>query len=183
MGREYFGCIVGKYWIAVQASNCMQQYGAVDLGSEASFKCCGCSVEDQNGEPYTFDYNDSCVGLPDKIYCTHCYDSYDEHLAEAIEEGSGESEETYYVDQTTNWSMTQDNFEKHAEPFIRQNRCLWEKFVVDFKVNEDFEYDVTFKTYLEKETEHIIADLCMLKQILYYFKTTGEYECTWCGEY
>ena len=183
MGREYFGCIVGKYWVAVQSSYCMENYGGKSLGSEATYQCCGCTLENENGDAYMFEQkDDSCFGLPDKIYCKDCYDSYEEHLTECQEENCNDEDITYYVDQTCNWSMNQDDFEEFAEPFIKKHRCLWERFVVEFEVNEDFEYDVTFKGEIDKEYIYIIADLCMLKQIKLYFKETGDYECAWNGE-
>ena len=183
MGRWYFGDINGKYWVAVQSSDCMENYGGKDLGSQATFKCCGCSLHNDNADPYIFESDGSCVGLPDKIYCWNCYDSYEEHIAECNEENDTMDEETYEIDQTNEWSMNQDDFEEYAQPFIKKHRCLWERFVEKFEVNKDFEYDVTFKNELEKETITIIADLCMLKQIQHYFKETGEYECGWTGEY
>ena len=185
MGRFYHGDINGKYWVAVQSSACMENYGGKNLGSEATFACCGCSVHNKNGDPYIFEMDDSCFGLPEKIYCWNCYDSYEEHIAEIHEEnGMDEGENTYYVDQEIHYSMNQDDFEEYALPFIKKHRCLWERFVEKIEFNEDFEIDnVTFKNHLEEETKSIIADLCMLKQIQHYFKETGDYQCDWVGEY
>lgn len=176
MGRFYSGCINGKYWVAVQSSGCMEDYGASNKGSDVTHKECGCQAVTENG--------DECIAyenydnIPDKVYCKDCYSSYEEHIKDCDDE----DDDTYYIDESTNYCMTQDDFEQHAEPFIRENQSLWDEYIEKFEIIDDFEYDVDLKNNPDSNKLKILADLCMLNQIKEYFKKTNSYSCEWNGE-
>lgn len=70
MGRFYNGDIEGKFWFGVQDSNDIENLVTTKSNTYYSWKVCNCVAE--------IDY---------QTYCNCCYETKEEHVETAIEEG------------------------------------------------------------------------------------------------
>lgn len=171
MGRFYSGNINGKFWVAVQSTYCMEEYGATFDGFEYRFVFCGCCADGKD------DGTD---------FCQYCFDSREEHLKAIEDDGEEDVTITTQEGDEANFSMTREAFFEQGKPFIEKHAELFMKCVKEFKIDEednDYEYECEMVSVVPSEEISTIADLCMLKQIENFFEDIpDEDECSWCGE-
>jgi hypothetical protein len=77
MGRFYYGDIEGKFWVAVQSSNDINNLINIKYKTNYIWKVCGCSVEDEN-----------------LTYCNDCYENREAHKKDVLEEEDYDSDDT-----------------------------------------------------------------------------------------
>ncbi len=179
MGRYYYGSITGKFWFAVQSSNPMEQFGAVELGQDLCFAGCNCCCEFDDDEP------------DDKAYCSNCYESYEEHMAEAMDvAGSDELTTTWEPSGMWNWTYSRDDFNEQGLTHLQTHEEFFNKHIASITFNKEDSYDYDFEYTedggdpLTSEENGLLADLGMLKQIEHYFKENPDEEsCDWEAEY
>ena len=176
MGRTYNGHITGKFWFACQDSDPVREFGGVEISQDLCFAVCGCSIssEDLEGE---------------KTYCSDCYSSFQEHLAEVREENC-DKETCYYECNTYEWMVHRDAFEEKCLPHINKHEEIFNKYIETITFVEDFDlaYEIKWidKKYESErlEEDKLLADLCFMKQIQEWFKRNPEENvCSWNAEY
>ena len=183
MGRHYNGHIAGKFWVAIQSSSPMKQFGAREFGQRSEYMVCGCVCEDN---------------MSDKAYCADCWESHEQHLAEVVEqEADDEITETWRVNESCGeWEFEREDFELNGIAFINQHQELFDKYInkITFDATTApvmYEYELEWRTgedgkQLTQEIDEmvILADLCMLKQIQKFFdENPDEDTCEWEAEY
>jgi len=178
MGRYYFGNITGKFWFAIQDSAPMEKFGAVEIGPEVCFVGCNCCCEFEGDEP------------DEKAYCPQCYESYEEHIAEAMDyAGSDELTTTWEPSGMWNWTYSRDNFNEQGLTYLQTHEEFFNKHVASITFDDEnaYEYDFEYTPGgdpLTKEEDKLLADLCMLKQIEHFFNENPDEEsCDWGAEY
>ena len=179
MGRYYYGNITGKFWFAVQSSSPMKQFGAVELKSRIEYLVCGCGCEFDGDAP------------SDNAYCSECYESHEQHLAEVVEqEADDEITETWRANEGCGeWEFAREDFELNGIAFINQHQEFFDRHVASITFNKEDSYDYDFEYTeggdpLTKEEDELLADLCMLKQIQKFFdENPDEDSCDWEAEY
>ena len=179
MGRYYYGSITGKFWFAVQDSAPMEKFGAVELGQDLCFAGCGCCYEFDGDEP------------DDKVYCSGCWESYEQHLEEAMEQaGDDELTTTWETSGMWKWTYSRDNFNEQGLTYLQTHQEFFDRHIASItfdKVDSSYEYDFEYTEGgdpLTREENELLADLCMLKQLEHYFKENpDEEDCTWVAEY
>lgn len=165
MGRYYFGDIAGKYWFAIQPSDCMVQYGA-SITNCYEYKGCGCQVE-----PYE-NFNS---------YCSECYNSFEEHKEDIDEDD--EDDELYQELDGNTYRISIDVFDKEMKPVI-ERKSEWFNSIAEITFNNDerYEYDIEYKDKNMLFNKDDFADYCMMLQIKKYFDETNNDICEWYGE-
>ena len=184
MGRYYYGNITGKFWFAVQSSSPMKQFGAVELKSRIEYLVCGCGCEFDGDAP------------SDNAYCSECYESHEQHLAEVVEqEADDEITETWRANEGCGeWEFAREDFELNGIAFINQHQELFDKYINKITFDEEdmnYEYELEWRIGDDgKDIERLIgesvilADLCMLKQIQKFFDENPDDDiCEWNAEY
>jgi hypothetical protein len=178
MGRYYYGSIMGKFWVAIQDSNPMEQFGAVELGQDLCFVGCSCE----------FDGDDES---DDKLYCSECYESYEQHIAEVRDlHGDEEAETTWESNGLWKWTYSRDNFNEQGLTYLQTHQEFFDRHVASITFNKENSYEYDFE-YTEggdapggREEDELLADLCMLKQIQKFFdENPDEESCDWEAEY
>lgn len=173
MGRFYSGNIYGKFWVAVQSSYDPSYFGGI-INDIFNFYACGCNCE----------FDD--IKNPN-IYCTNCYDSYDDHIQtikdEDIEQYDGNNIKTWFKSD----NEIEYLFDNNQIDIINDKIKLLENIVGEhmhsYKIIDDgvvitYDYDVpkiTDPILLEN-----IARLCLGKQIIYCIQKHGF--CNFCAE-
>ena len=177
MGRTYHGHITGKFWFGCQGSAPVKHFGGVEISQDICFASCGCSISSEELEG-------------EKTYCSDCYSSFEEHLAEVREENGEEEESCYYECNTYEWMIHRDAFEEKCLPHINKHEELFNKYIETITFCEDFDlaYEIKWidKKYESErlEEDRLIADLCFMKQIQEWFKRNeDENTCSWNSEY
>ena len=97
MGRFYNGDIYGKFWFGIQSSDDVSELVSYDNPEQCYiWKSCNCDVDEDN--------IDNIEGK----YCTGCYDSIDDHIAEVVEFEDYEDGLLYSEEQSINYSLNKD---------------------------------------------------------------------------
>ena len=163
----------------------MAQFGAVELGCRIEYLGCGCECEFDGDKP------------SDKAYCSDCWESYEQHLAEAMEQsGDDEITETWMANESCGeWEFAREDFELNGIAFINQHQELFDKYIskITFEGDEmNYEYELEWrkdengKDFARERIDEdvILADLCMLKQIQKFFDENPDEDiCAWDAEY
>ena len=68
MGRYYYGTIEGKFWVAIQCSSMIENYGGWINHDQMNWCGCSCRVDD------------------DDTYCSDCFESFDDHKQVILED-------------------------------------------------------------------------------------------------
>jgi hypothetical protein len=166
MGRYYNGNINGKFWFGVQCSFPMEKFGATDK-EHYEYYCCCCHREDDD----------------EADYCQSCYESKEEHLEAMLEDEIDEEECFTDEEQHSDCEITKENFEEQGLPFLQEHEELWKNKVKYFEDNDDDDYYVCRTEGATDDEIHIIADMCMLKQIQKYFEDNVNVDvCSWVAE-
>jgi len=177
MGRYYSGNIYGKFWVGVQSSGAMEDYGAIVEGPEFRFKSCGCRCECEPQE---------------KDYCEDCFNSYEDHIKDVRDETDDDNDTECFEEDGSgaNFTYDRDMFEDQGLPFIEEHKDLFNKYIESITFEdayEDYAYEVkwTKEEYARtfNDDDKILADLCMLKQIQHFFEEDGSESCSWYAEY
>jgi hypothetical protein len=168
MGRYYYGDIAGKYWVAIQPSNCMVNYGA-QATKCYQYKECGCRVE-----------------LEENLnsYCSECYDSFEEHKEDIHEDDEDDEDDELYQELEENkYRISIDVFDMYMKPVI-ERKSEWFNSIAELTFNKDehYEYDIEFKYENMLFNENDFADYCMMLQIKKYFDETNNDICEWIGD-
>lgn len=173
MGRMYSGDVSGKWWLGVQSSAPLFNFGGIEVSQDYCFKVCGCHFDSTQ--------------LEERCYCQYCYKSYEEHLHAISEnEDDEETSECYCECNTYEWLIDRDVFECQCLPYIKKNEELFNKYIETIIFDEDYLYEIhrTKKNYEVIDDNRIIADLCFMKQVQEYFnKNPDEDTCSWNSEY
>ena len=114
MGRFYHGDIEGKYWVAVQSTDCMVEYGAYKDGYELCYGYCSCYAERAD------DGTD---------FCSDCFETRDEHLEAINEESDGFVSLTTYETNEVRFIMTRDDFEE-SKSFIEKHKDSTDRYII-----------------------------------------------------
>jgi hypothetical protein len=157
MGRYYCGDISGKFWFGVQSSNDASEYG-IKHKKVFTYFLCNCNCENKKNR-----------------YCTSCYESYDEHREAIINDDSTEitkrRKNLWYESDTEIWY----NIRKCHTKIIKEKVDVLEsqvgKYMSNYIIKDDdneirYDYDA-IDNNIEKETQELLARLCLGKQILY----------------
>ena len=172
MGRFYSGDIEGKFWFGVQDSDDVEKLVNITGNTYYSWNVCNCSAE------------------IDDDYCRQCYDSKEDHIEAAIEEGSYQDECLYYedccngysLDKETHYQELVDNMNELKTKInknviqefdkIEQNDKILDAFTGVF--NNTHKYLNTMENNQErKEQEVLTARYTLGYQIEYCIRTTG----------
>ena len=122
MGRFYSSDINGKFWVAVQCTDCMLEYGAILDEAEHEFVICQCCA----------------IGEDDGTdFCQYCYKSREEHLKAIENDGEQDVTITTRDRDEANFSMTREAFLEQGKPFIEKHAKLFLKNVIEFELDED----------------------------------------------
>ena len=158
MGRFYNGDIEGKFWFGVQESNDADHFG-VEGQILKNWLVCGCEV------------GSSCEN-----YCDGCYDTYQEHLDDAIdEEIQIEDGKLFEESNQLSYEFNLDHL-SDVKKVVKQLESEYGHFITSFEIEDDFTkgdsitYEVDIVEEIEKNKNEemvFIARLCLGKQILY----------------
>ena len=159
MGRYYCGDISGKFWFAIQDSLDASYYGVEPI-DQYRFNDCGCQVE----------------SLEEKIYCSNCFDSYEDHIKES------DNDKTYSLDNQVLYEFNMNNIE-YLKKMIDKLDIKYNKYMTNFKIvdNGEIEYDYEPTDPKPRQNQlKFIARLCLGKQILYCLEKNES--CTFYAE-
>jgi hypothetical protein len=98
MGRFYSGDIEGKFWFGVQCSDDVENLVTITGNTDYSWHVCNCVAE-----------------IKDDDYCRQCYESKEEHIEAAIEEGEYDDSCLYYEECSHGYSLDK---ETHYEELL-----------------------------------------------------------------
>jgi hypothetical protein len=180
MGRYYEGNISGKFWVVVQDTECMTNYGANSVGLEIRYASCGCILDGCFVDGCFVD--DKFDDIEDGTFCENCFDSREEHLKEIQEEADDEATMMTIEKGDAIYQIDRDTFEEQGKPFIEKHAELFIKAVKDFKMSDEggYEYECYLTSPVSTENKGILADVCMLKQIEKFFEDNPDEEsCSW----
>jgi hypothetical protein len=93
MGRFYSGDIEGKFWFGVQDSNDIENLVNITPNIEYAWKACNCFAE-----------------IDDEEYCNCCYETKEDHINDAIEQGEYEEKCLYYEDGSIGYSLDKETY-------------------------------------------------------------------------
>jgi hypothetical protein len=169
MGRYYSGSISGKFWVAVQDSDDATKFGG-KLIKDYQYLCCTCGVDSD-------DENDN-------IYCDGCYESYEQHFNDAVEEGELEQEDKNKpkilieeIDGSFYVTFEEEQLEE-VQGHIAELEKVVSKFVKSFTMNAESDYEYDLKVHDEYGDEacnftdkityneiELLARWCLAKQV------------------
>lgn len=100
MGRFYSGDIEGKFWFGVQDSDDIENLVNITPNTEYAWKVCHCFAE-----------------IDCDVYCKTCYETKEEHINDAVEQGEYDDSCLYYeecshgycLDKETHYQELLDN--------------------------------------------------------------------------
>jgi hypothetical protein len=165
MGRYYYGDISGKCWFGVQESDDASHFGVTPT-RERVFLVCLCYVDD--------------CKIGEKIYCTNCYDSYEDHInaikEEEIENDSDitwmESNYCYQFDETDLPNVEKVVTTLENEVGLHTLKQYNFKIIKDEGEGITYDIDVTYQLGNNSIYEKL-ARLCLGKQIMYCISENG----------
>jgi|SaaInlStandDraft_7_1057024.scaffolds.fasta_scaffold10098_2 hypothetical protein len=168
MGRFYYGDIEGKFWVAIQPSNDIENIVDVDPEPLFVWKICNCEAI----------INESQT---DK-YCNSCFESEEEHKQSVIDDDDYDDERLYIEEEMISYCLNMDD---HYESLVRnmgelkllienniinkfyeikQNKDILDTStgvfndIIDYIFkNDNFESDEDRKLVLERVTRYIIG--------------------------
>jgi hypothetical protein len=175
MGRYYYGMITGKFWFGIQSSNDAEEFGGV-ASKVYEYECCHCCAE--------IDI------IINKNYCCGCYDSFEEHLSAAIDDGQidegSKDKPNVLITETDTIDISfeagqLEEVQKHIAEYEKVVLPLIKKFTMNKDENYEYDYELvdepiimsksglTFVDKSEKtipeETLALIARWCLAKQV------------------
>jgi hypothetical protein len=183
MGRFYNGDIEGKFWFGIQNSNDVEELVTVTHHVYYSWNVCGCTAE-----------------IHDYEYCKECYDSKEEHINAAIDEGACDDDNgcLYYEDQMVGYSLDKethylelmDNMNKLKEEIgediiakfdkIERNDDILDAFTGIFNHTHDFE-NKSKTEEMRTNLLTLVARYTLGYQIEYCLQKNGD--CNFSCEY
>jgi hypothetical protein len=175
MGRCYYGDIEGKFWVAIQSSDDVENLVSVEPYNFYSWKVCDCRAE-----------------IDDYDYCTDCYESIDDHIEQAIEEDEYEDKCLYYEEGYNGYSIDKDiHYNELMDSMTRLKSNLPNKIIEEFDKIEQTDQIlnafsgvfndslkvldiITFNNEDEKVSQlRLLARYTLGYQIEYCLRTTG----------
>ncbi len=116
MGRFYSGDIEGKFWFAVQDSNDIENLVNITPNIEYAWKACNCFAE-----------------IDDDDYCSCCYDTKEDHINDAIEQGEYEEKCLYYEDGSIGYSLDKEtHYEELLDNMNKLKTQIGEEIIKEF---------------------------------------------------
>ena len=174
MGRFYSGDIEGKFWFGVQDSDDIENLVNITPNTEYAWKACNCFAE------------------IDEDYCSCCYETKEEHINDAIEQGEYDDSCLYYEECSHGYSLDK---ETHYEELVTNMELLKqeipEEIIKKFENIEQTDdilnaFTGVFDKYLpvinekkeekegeKKELSVLVARYTLGYQIEYCLRTTG----------
>ena len=110
MGRFYYGDIEGKFWVAIQPSNDIENIVDVDPEPLFVWKICNCEAI----------INESQT---DK-YCNSCFESEEEHRQSVIDDDDYDDERLYVEEEMISYCLNMDDHSSFSSVMFRiYGRC------------------------------------------------------------
>ena len=164
MGRYYSGSISGKFWCAIQNSNDAETFGG-KLTNDYHYLCC------------------NCIADTDIFYCDGCYESFEKHFDDAVEEGHLEQEDKdkpkiLFGESDSFYIEFEEEQLEEVQGHIADLEKVVSKFVASFTMDADSDYKYEVKLHEEYESadwgftdkinyneKELLARWCLAKQV------------------
>ena len=148
----------GKFWFGIQDSCDATNFG-VEPKDELCYSCCGCLADDV------------------ELYCSICYESYDDHKKEYLENNDIEDENNFRLIEESNfiyYNFTSDNIHNIQDVLNKIEEEIdvsKVEYTIEDKQGEAVSYDISGEL---PENSELLARWCLGKQILYYLNKYNE---------
>ena len=161
MGRYYSGQISGKFWFGIQESTDASFFGS-DYKEILIYKACFCQIYD----------NDS---LMNKSYCTNCYDSYEEHMADIQANEDESTNEIWLVSDAEIAYEFHESDLAYVQTKIAELEQLVGEHMHTYQIvdNDSIEYSYDMPGGIRGDEIAYVARLCLGKQIEYCLQKYG----------
>ena len=116
MGRFYSGDIEGKFWVGVQDSDDIENLVNITPNIEYAWKACNCFAE-----------------IDDEDYCSCCYDTKEDHINDALEQGEYEEKYLYYEAGSIGYSLDKEtHYEELLDNMNKLKTQIGEEIIKEF---------------------------------------------------